>query len=65
MLEKGEQKKGSEFHLNRSESRYSATAERMDQAFLHLPEKKDFAYITVKETCEAAGGESFYVLSAL
>ena len=27
----------------------------MDEAFLTLLEKKDFAYITVKEICEAAG----------
>ena len=27
----------------------------MDKAFLQLLEKKDFAYITVKELCEAAG----------
>ena len=27
----------------------------MDEAFLSLLEKKDFAYITVKEICEAAG----------
>jgi AcrR family transcriptional regulator len=41
--------------LNRSESKYYATAARMDEAFLELLEKKDFAYITVKEICEKAG----------
>lgn len=41
--------------MNRSESKYFATAEKMDQAFLALLEKKDFAYITVKEICEVAG----------
>ena len=41
--------------MNRSESKYSATAVRMDEAFLALLEKKDFAYITVKEICETAG----------
>ena len=41
--------------MNRSESRYFATAARMDEAFLELLEKKDFAYITVKEICENAG----------
>lgn len=41
--------------MNRSESKYFATAEKMDEAFLMLLEKKDFAYITVKEICEAAG----------
>lgn len=41
--------------MNRSESKYFATAAKMDQAFLALLEKKDFAYITVKEICAAAG----------
>ena len=41
--------------MNRSESKYFATAARMDQAFLELLEEKDFAYITVKEICERAG----------
>ena len=41
--------------MNKSESRYFATAARMDEAFLALLEKKDFVYITVKELCEAAG----------
>lgn len=41
--------------MNRSESKYFATAEKMDEAFLMLLEKKDFAYITVKEICETAG----------
>lgn len=41
--------------MNKSESRYFATAARMDKAFLELIEKKDFAYITVKEICEKAG----------
>ena len=41
--------------MNKSESKYFATAARMDDAFLTLLEKKDFAYITVKEICEAAG----------
>ena len=41
--------------MNRSESKYFATAARMDEAFLALLEKKDFAYITVKEICAAAG----------
>ena len=40
--------------MNKSESKYFATAARMDEAFLTLLEKKDFAYITVKEICEAA-----------
>ena len=41
--------------MNRSESKYFATAAKMDEAFLHLLEKKDLAYITVKEICENAG----------
>ena len=41
--------------MNKSESRYFATAARMDEAFLTLLGKKDFAYITVKEICEVAG----------
>lgn len=41
--------------LNKSESKYFNTAARMDEAFLALLEKKDFAYITVKEICEKAG----------
>lgn len=39
----------------RSRSKYFATAAKMDEAFLSLLEKKEFAYITVKEICEAAG----------
>ena len=41
--------------MKRSESKYFATAARMDESFLAILEKKDFAYITVKEICEAAG----------
>ena len=41
--------------MNRSESKYFATAARMDEAFLALLAKKEFAYITVKEICAAAG----------
>jgi len=41
--------------MNKSESKYFNTAVRMDEAFLELLEKKDFAYITVKEVCEKAG----------
>lgn len=42
-------------HLNKSESKYFATADRMDEALLKLLERKDLAYITVKEVCEVAG----------
>ena len=41
--------------MTHSESKYFATAGRMDEAFLALLEEKDFAYITVKEICERAG----------
>lgn len=41
--------------MTRSESKYFATAAKMDEAFLKLLEKKDFEYITVKEICAAAG----------
>lgn len=40
---------------DRSRSRYFATAEKMDEALLFLLERKDLAYITVKEICETAG----------
>ena len=39
----------------RAESKYFATAKKMDAAFLDLLDKKDFAFITVKEICAAAG----------
>ena len=41
--------------MDRSKSKYFATAARMDEAFLSLLEKKDLPYITVKEICQAAG----------
>ncbi len=40
--------------MNKSESKYFATAARMDEAFLELIEHKDLPYITVKEICEKA-----------
>ena len=45
--------------MNKSESKYFATAARMDETFLELIEKKDFAYITVKEICEKAGVQHY------
>lgn len=45
--------------MNKSESKYFATAAKMDEAFLKLLQKKDFAYITVKEICEGAGVNRF------
>lgn len=41
--------------MNRAQSKYFMTAEKMDEAFLSILEKKDLAYITVKEICAAAG----------
>lgn len=41
--------------MNKSESKYFNTAVKMDEALLALLEKKEFAYITVKEVCERAG----------
>lgn len=41
--------------MNRSESKYFNTAIKIDKAFLSLLETKDFAYITIKEVCAAAG----------
>lgn len=40
--------------MNKSESKYTNTAKRMDEAFLELLGKKEFEYITVKEICAAA-----------
>lgn len=41
--------------MNKSESKYFNTACLMDEALLALLEKKEYAYITVKEICEKAG----------
>ncbi len=41
--------------MNKSSSKYFNTAALMDEAFIELLEKKDFAYITVKEICAKAG----------
>ncbi|MDE7218199.1 MAG: TetR/AcrR family transcriptional regulator [Oscillospiraceae bacterium] len=41
--------------MNRSESKYFHTAERMDEALLSLLLEKDFEYITVKDVCTRAG----------
>ena len=40
--------------MNRSESKYFSTAEKMNNALLKLLEKKGFEYITIKEICEEA-----------
>lgn len=41
--------------MNKSESKYFNTAERMDRAFLDLLDEKEFPYISVKEICARAG----------
>ncbi len=41
--------------MNKAESKYASTAARMDEALIACLEKKDLAYITVKEICERAG----------
>ncbi|MGN0448166.1 MAG: TetR/AcrR family transcriptional regulator [Acutalibacteraceae bacterium] len=41
--------------MNKSESKYFNTAQRMDEALLKLLQKKDFEYITIKEICTLAG----------
>lgn len=41
--------------MNKNESKYFHTAIKMDEALILLLEKKEFAYITVKEICEVAG----------
>lgn len=40
--------------MNRSDSKYFATAVKMDMALLSLLKKKDFEYITVSELCKEA-----------
>lgn len=41
--------------MNKSQSKYLNTAQKMDEAFISLLEHKDFEYITVKDICSAAG----------
>ena len=41
--------------MNKNESKYFNTAVKMDQALLQLLEKKEFAYISIKEICATAG----------
>lgn len=40
--------------MNKNEAKYFNTAQRMDEALIALLEKKDFAYITIKEICDVA-----------
>lgn len=41
--------------MNKSESKYFNTAQKMDEALFTLIEKKDFEFITVKDICLEAG----------
>lgn len=41
--------------MNRKESKYFQTAKKMDEALVQLLEKKEFAYINIKELCILAG----------
>lgn len=41
--------------MNKSQSKYLNTAQKMDEAFISLLGHKDFEYITVKDICSAAG----------
>lgn len=41
--------------MNKSESKYFNTAQRMEEALISLLLEKDFEYITVKEVCARAG----------
>ncbi len=41
--------------MNKKESKYFATAAKMDKALIELLEKKDFEYITIREICDRAG----------
>ena len=41
--------------MNKFESKYFATAAKMDEALIRLLDKKPFEYITVKEICTEAG----------
>ena len=40
--------------MNKNESKYFNTAIKMDEALITLLEKKDFAYVTIKEICKVA-----------
>ena len=41
--------------MNKKESKYFSTAQKMDRALLALLEKKNFEYVTVAEICRTAG----------
>ncbi len=41
--------------MNKNESKYFNTANKMHDALIQILDRKDFEYISVKEICEAAG----------
>ena len=41
--------------MNKNESKYFKSAEKMHNALITLLDSKDFEYITIKEICETAG----------
>lgn len=41
--------------MNKQESRYFATAAKMDDSLLRLMEKQEFEYVTVRDICREAG----------
>ena len=41
--------------MNKKESKYFATATKMDEALIKLLGKKEFEYITIRELCDRAG----------
>ena len=51
--------------MNKNESKYFNTAIKMDEALISLLEKKDFAYITVKEICDKAGVQIFPAMETM
>ena len=42
-------------NMNKNESKYFKSAEKMHNALITLLDSKDFEYITIKEICETAG----------
>ncbi|MBQ9301992.1 MAG: TetR/AcrR family transcriptional regulator, partial [Butyrivibrio sp.] len=44
-----------EKNMNKNESKYFKSAEKMHNALITLLDSKGFEYITIKEICETAG----------
>lgn len=53
--------------MNKNESKYFKSAEKMQSALISLLDKKDFELISIKEICETAGvnRSTFYLQYAL